>query len=177
MKMTQIGKSSLILSVYILSGFILYYCIYRYVYILFMFLVSALSIYSFRISAAFGAILFLQNLLSTQSCFSKLSRLLCRSWYIVFSTILVVFVVAVIIGRLLSILLLLPNIYFILVFFTGFGYVFDIRFPYLSNDFYLHIIFFCFHFNHSEYYTKHTFTNELRHKLKKSDAIQIKLIL
>lgn len=44
---------------YMLSGFILYY-----IYFLFMFLVSALSIYSFRISAAFGAILFLQNLLN-----------------------------------------------------------------------------------------------------------------
>lgn len=34
-----------------------------------MFLVSALSIYSFRISAAFGAILFLQNLLNLELFF------------------------------------------------------------------------------------------------------------
>lgn len=149
---------------YLLSGFILYY-IYRYdIYYLCFLCQHCRFIHS--VFQQHLVLFYSCKTCSTQSCFSTLSRLLCRSWYIVFSTILVVFVVAVIIGPLLLILLLLPNIYFILVFFTHFGYVFDIRFPYLSNDFYLHIIFF-FHFNHSNFITKHTFTNELWHKLKK----------
>lgn len=127
-------------SMYLLSGFILYY-IYRYdIYIIYVSCVSTVDLFI----PYFSSIWCYFILAKLAQHFSTLSRLLCRSWYIVFSTILVVFVVAVIIGQLLLILLLLPNIYFILVFFTHFGYVFDIRFPYLSNDFYLHIIFFFF---------------------------------